>query len=76
MGSGSALQICGKVKEAKYKIEMEELLAFAEKIFQIDFEQVFKIPIIEGDETRAHVKEREKRGSKHSKSSKLLHMPE
>ena len=51
MESGSALQICGKVKEAKYKIEREELLAFAEKMFQIDFEDVFKIPVIEGDET-------------------------
>ena len=62
LGSGSALQICGKVKEAKYKIEMEEILAFAEKIFQIDFEQVFRIPTIEGDETAPlRKRKREKR---------------
>ena len=53
LGSGSALQICGNVREAKYKIEMEEMLPFAEKIYGITFEQVFKIPTIEAEETDA-----------------------
>ena len=37
MGSGPALQICGKIKEVKTKIEMEELLGFVERIFTVDF---------------------------------------
>ena len=37
LGSGSALQMCGNVREAKYKIEMEEMLPFAEKIYAINF---------------------------------------
>ena len=49
------------MREAKYKIEMEELLAFAEKIFTINFEQVFKVPIIEGDETVAQRKRKRER---------------
>ena len=62
MGSGSALQICGKVKEAKNKIEMEELLAFAEKMFTMDFEDVFKIPVIKDDDTiTLRKRKREKR---------------
>ena len=41
---------------------MEEILAFTEKIFQIDFEQVFRIPTIEGDETATlRKRKREKR---------------
>ena len=53
LGSGSALQICGKIREAKYKVEIEEILPFAEKIFQIDFQDVFKIQAIENDDTPA-----------------------
>ena len=53
MGSGPALQICGKVKEAKEKIEMVELLGFAEKIFTMEFEDVFKAPEAESSETPA-----------------------
>ena len=53
MGSGPVLQICGKIKEAKTKIEMEELLGFVEKIFTMDFEDVFKAPEIEASETPA-----------------------
>ena len=53
MGSGPALQICVKIKEAKTKIEMEELLGFVEKIFTMDFEDVFKAPEIESSETPA-----------------------
>ena len=53
MGSGPALQICGKNKEVKEKIEMVELLGFVEKIFTMDFEDVFKAPEIEASETPA-----------------------
>ena len=59
LGSGSALQICGNVEKAKYKIEVEEILPFAEKIYGIDFEQVFKIPAIEIDES--YVQKKRKR---------------
>ena len=53
MGSGPALQICAKIKEAKTKIEMEELLGFVEKIFTMDFEDIFKAPEIDSYETPA-----------------------
>ena len=42
LGSGLALQICGNVEKAKYKIEVEEILPFAKKIYDIDFEQFLK----------------------------------
>ena len=62
MGSGPALQICGKSKEAKTKIEMEELLVFLERIFTMDFEDVFKVPEIESADTPAlHKRKRDKR---------------
>ena len=62
MGARPALQICGKIKDAKTKIEMEELLGFVERIFTMDFEDVFKAPEIEASETPAHRKrKRDKR---------------
>merc|ERR1711867_157157 len=52
-GAGQPLQICGNVREAKYKIEMEEMLPFTEKIYGITFDQVFSLPTIEAEETDA-----------------------
>ena len=53
LGSGPALQICGKIKEAKAKIDLEELIAFVETIFKMDFDDVFKVPEIEAAESQA-----------------------
>merc|ERR1712237_233578 len=51
LGAGQPLQICGNVIEAKHKIEIEEILPFAEKIYGITFDQVFNLPTIEAEET-------------------------
>ena len=68
LGAGQPLQICGNVREAKYKIEMEEMLPFAEKIYGITFDQVFNLPTIEAEETDA-MKKRKRGGDwKHSRS--------
>ena len=53
LGSGQPLQICGNIQQAKFKIEMEEMLPFTEKIYGIKFDQVFSLPTIETDETDA-----------------------
>ena len=53
LGSGQPLQICGNVQQAKFKIEMEEMLPFTEKIYGIKFDQVFGLPTIETDKTDA-----------------------
>ena len=46
----------------KEKIEMVELLGFAEKIFTMEFEDVFKAPEAESSETPAlHKRKRDKR---------------
>ena len=53
LGVGQPLQICGNVLEAKHKVEIEEILPFAEKIYGITFDQVFSPPTIEDEETEA-----------------------
>ena len=37
LSTGSALQICGNIQKAKYRIKAEELLPIAEKIYNIEF---------------------------------------
>ena len=59
LGSCPALQICGKIKESKTKIDLEELIAFVETIFKMDFDDVFKVPEIEATETQV-IKKRKK----------------
>ena len=53
LGSGQPLQICGNIQQAKYKLEMEEMLPFTERIYGIKFDQVFSLPTIEAEETDA-----------------------
>ena len=50
LSTGSALQICGNIEKAKFRIKAEELLPIAEKMYDIDFEKVFKIPANEVEE--------------------------
>merc|ERR1711867_5698 len=51
LGLGQPLQICGNIQQAKFKLEMEEMLPFTERIYGIKFDQVFSLPTIEADET-------------------------
>ena len=44
LASGPALSICDNINKAKFRIEAEELLSIAEKIYDIEFETVFKLP--------------------------------
>ena len=46
LGSGPGLQICGKIKEAKTKIDLEELIHFMDTIYKMDFDDVFTAPEI------------------------------
>ena len=69
LGSGQPLQICGNIPQAKFKIEMEEMLPFTERIYGIKFDQVFCLPTIEADETDAMKKH--KRG-RHLEAFEIL----
>ena len=72
LGSGKPLQICGNIQQAKFKLEMEEMLPFTERIYGIKFDQVFSLPTIEAEETDAMKKRKCGRGLEASTCCDLL----
>ena len=69
LGSGKPLQYCGNIQQAKFKLEMEEMLPFTERVYGIKFDQVFSLPTVESEETDAMKKR--KRGRRLEAFEKL-----
>ena len=47
LGFGPGLAVCGKLKEAKDKIDIEELIRFVKNIYKMEFDAVFTTPEVE-----------------------------
>lgn len=52
-GFGPGLAVCGKLKEVKDKIDIEELIRFVKNIYRMEFYVVFTTPEVEASETQA-----------------------
>ena len=53
LGIGPSLAVCGKIKEAKNKVNLEEHIRFVETIYKMVFDTVFTVPKAEATETAA-----------------------
>ena len=53
LASGTGLNICDNINKAKFRIEAEELLSLAQKIYDVEFETVFKLPANEAEDAES-----------------------
>ena len=56
LGIGPGLAVCGRIKEAKEKVDLTEKIRFIETIYKMNFETVFIVPEGEATDTAAQKK--------------------
>ena len=63
LATGTGLNICDNINKAKFKIETEELLSVAQKINDVQFDVVFKLPANEVEDGET-IKKRKRKNRK------------
>ena len=58
LGFGPSLAVCGKIKEAKTKVDLEEHIPFVEIIYKMEFDTVFTVPEVEASNKTALKKQK------------------
>ena len=53
LGHGRGLSVCGRIKEAKEKVDLTEHIRFVETIYKMTFEMVFTLPEAEATDMAA-----------------------
>ena len=72
LASGTGLSICDNINKAKFRIEAEELLSLAQKIYDVEFETVFKLPANEAEDAESTKKRKRIRRQECFEALKLL----